>query len=416
MKINFLTSLLIVVCMFLVGCEKTPEEARKELISRGVTIEDRALVDSARTGNIEVVRLFATASSLSENTGSEPMEFGAALVAASEEGHQEVVQELLEAGINPNAREGEALLKAAENSHSEVCMQLIEYGADPSLNRSSALLAAISQGNVNIVDLFLEADAGTSIDGSRPISVAIQSDEDVLANKLIDEFDSYDKTAIFEEASLNGSIQVMREVIQDEYDPSDALIRDYARRSVANGNPEVAIFLYDKFEDIEHLKKWHLVTIASAIDPSTLRPLLEAGFPTNPSSMQPSYRTPLANAVWRHTYSNIDLLLEHGADPNYHMERIEELKRNGEHRGRYSIDTYTWKNDPLFIAFCRGEWSEVEKIADGGGSFRMVEHALAVHENQFFDTLRSFESYFSRNCRAAITSRNGRNIIAMYSR
>lgn len=82
--------------------------------------------------------------------------YGSALAAASAKGNIEIVQLLLEAGANPNAKDGkegkygDALATASALGRLEIALLLLQNGAN---NIKGAILAASRRKNVEIIDL-----------------------------------------------------------------------------------------------------------------------------------------------------------------------------------------------------------------------------------------------------------------------
>ena len=82
---------------------RTPEEARAELVRRGIGYTERAFVAAARRGDLSVVKLFVQAGMDIEVTNNDRW---TALHAAAESEHLEVVEFLVGAGADVNARDG----------------------------------------------------------------------------------------------------------------------------------------------------------------------------------------------------------------------------------------------------------------------------------------------------------------------
>jgi hypothetical protein len=100
---------------------------------------------------------------------------------AASEGHVHVARLLLEHGANPNAqgKSGETPLRiAAYNGHVEVVKLLLEYKADPNAkdkDGDAPLHAAARRGHVEIVKLLLEYGADPKVkdkDGNTPLDLA----------------------------------------------------------------------------------------------------------------------------------------------------------------------------------------------------------------------------------------------------
>ncbi|KAJ7017378.1 ankyrin repeat domain-containing protein [Mycena alexandri] len=98
-------------------------------------------------------------------------EYDSALQAASYNGHENIVQLLIEHGANVNAQGGEydsALQAASYNGHENIVQLLIEHGANVNAQGGeydSALQAASYMGHKNIVQLLIEHGANVNLQG-----------------------------------------------------------------------------------------------------------------------------------------------------------------------------------------------------------------------------------------------------------
>lgn len=94
--------------------------------------------------------------------------YGNALQAASSDGHEKVVQMLIDAGANVNAQggyHGNALQAASTNDHNKVVQMLIDAGADVNAQGGfygNALQAASIRGHENVVRILIDEGANTN--------------------------------------------------------------------------------------------------------------------------------------------------------------------------------------------------------------------------------------------------------------
>lgn len=151
--------------------------------------------------------------------------FGNALMAASYNGHLEIVQQLLDGGADVNATELEfsnALSAASSRGHEEVVMLLLNSGADIHTtgqhNQYGALHAASSEGHEEIVRLLLDhcADVNTEMElhGSALQVAASEGKKEVVRLLLERGADVNAKGGYFggalQSASHNGHKEVIR--------------------------------------------------------------------------------------------------------------------------------------------------------------------------------------------------------------
>lgn len=120
-----------------------------------------ALVWAAKLGHAEVVQeLVVMGADIDDvHLGSNP--YGGALLAASENGHEKVVQILLDAGVKVNAETNSntALRVASENGYEKLVQMLLDARANPNARgyRGTALSLASEHGYEKVVQVLLDA-------------------------------------------------------------------------------------------------------------------------------------------------------------------------------------------------------------------------------------------------------------------
>ena len=147
-----------VVCLvFCLGLISMPVAAQEKPV-----IEDKSLIDKAREGDLEGVRLELLAGAYINERG---LDDGTALHAAADWGHAHVVRALLELGAQPNRRDANratALSLAARRGHIEIVDILLTGGAAPNRvaqDNEVPLISAARLGFPQIVTLLLAAGA-----------------------------------------------------------------------------------------------------------------------------------------------------------------------------------------------------------------------------------------------------------------
>ncbi len=99
------------------------------------------------------------------------------LYLASQEGHEPVVEFLIQKSANPNISCREdgttALMLASQNGHTDIVKRLLKANADPnaqSTTGTTALMPASQNGHKNIVELLLDANADPNAQGTKGIT------------------------------------------------------------------------------------------------------------------------------------------------------------------------------------------------------------------------------------------------------
>ena len=116
---------VLCICLALLSCSPSPEEAREELALRGLQWDQKNFLIYAELDGIHIIELFLQG-------GMDPNvtdEMGrTALMKAASKGHLETVEALLEAGADPKLKDKfsdtTALALAKEHGHTEVAKLL----------------------------------------------------------------------------------------------------------------------------------------------------------------------------------------------------------------------------------------------------------------------------------------------------
>ncbi len=149
--------LLVAVCLS-TACEKSPKQARRELVKKGYSFARDSFAESLRKADSEAVDLFLLA-------GMDPNVISGGYAALEHAAfNKSLVQVLLQAGADPNTSGGVTtpLVEAAAQSDSATVALLLDSGADPNLSDatdSTPLMAASKRGELTIVSVLLQADA-----------------------------------------------------------------------------------------------------------------------------------------------------------------------------------------------------------------------------------------------------------------
>ena len=149
--------LLVAVCLS-TACEKSPKQARRELVKKGYSYARDSFAESLRKADSEAVDLFLSA-------GMDPNVISGGYAALEHAAFSKtLVQVLLRAGADPNTSGGVTtpLIEAAARGDSATVALLLHSGANPDLSDatdSTPLMAASKRGELTIVSVLLRADA-----------------------------------------------------------------------------------------------------------------------------------------------------------------------------------------------------------------------------------------------------------------
>jgi ankyrin repeat protein len=158
---------VISVCWCVGTYAGTPEEALHRLQMMGIEAKPERLVQYAAQGEITTVELLLDAGV--PVTAVDPARGVTALHNAAAQGHQRLVEKLIELGAEVNASDwmgATPLTVAAFYCRVPVMQTLLKAGADVNVQPKkgpTALIAAIYGGNVQAVDLLLQAGANPEL-------------------------------------------------------------------------------------------------------------------------------------------------------------------------------------------------------------------------------------------------------------
>lgn len=164
------------------------DDARLGLEKMKLDFDEATFTSAVQNGNAEAVKLFLKA-------GMPPVIYGkSALWTAIEFGHVDVVQVLIDAGLNvsESGEYGETMIMRALNGKLEMVETLIKAGADvnkPNDYKMAPLAIAAEQGKVDIVQALLKAGANVKARntyGGTALQVAVLRGYKDLVRILID--------------------------------------------------------------------------------------------------------------------------------------------------------------------------------------------------------------------------------------
>jgi ankyrin repeat protein len=372
----------IFVILLSVGCEKSPEEARKELISEGIDVNVQTFADSAAAGNERVVQLFLTA--------DQP--------------------------VNPSNAEGDEvpLIAATKTGRNQVIRTLLDAGADPGINGAEPLSTAASNGNREAVELFLEnGSIQSSTEIAHGIIPAVRGEHSSIATLLIrksDSLESYHIERILGEVSEYGDPDVLKALDSEGY--LSEIERDeiigFATSSSSNGSIENLFYIRENLDYKNHPDWSHITLATKEAKLSDVKQLVREGFKINPDTSYIGGTTPIAVAA-REGYSRkAKYLLKNGADPNYHMKMIDHVIRNTAVSG--NINNVIIRNSAPIMAFCNRMWGITEDLLDSGAKFEILARVIRVENIGDYDMEKEYTTEdLANECRMQRTGTQGRN-------
>lgn len=168
--------ILLTAVLFLLGCQQTPEQARRELAELGVEFSPSVFHESLENGDIVVVELFLTAGMNPDITDEDGL---LPLTKAVAENNLSIARALLDSGAKVDyEKEGITLLDlAAVGSQTEMVRLLARAGGKIS---RSALTGAKLEGDTEIVELFESTELG----GADYEALAISSIRKILLSQI----------------------------------------------------------------------------------------------------------------------------------------------------------------------------------------------------------------------------------------
>ncbi|MBT5327667.1 MAG: hypothetical protein HOL51_16270 [Gemmatimonadetes bacterium] len=205
-----MNAVFLLLILSMVACEKSPQQARRDLVKLDYSYSRNSMVEAIRKGDAESTRLFLVA-------GMEPGTVSAGysmLEHAAASADQAIVAILLEAGADPGASGGVStpLIEASSRGNTGIAQQLLTAGADVNGidgTGRTPLMAAAEQGAVGLVEVLLKAGADPNIRsklGSTALGQAEQAQRQQVVGMLTEagavRAVGIDLAALMEPASL----------------------------------------------------------------------------------------------------------------------------------------------------------------------------------------------------------------------
>ena len=203
--------------------DMTTEEARAELTRRGIASTAATFIDSARTGNLEVVKLFVTAGWSVDVSNAEDF---TPLRAAAEGGHLAVVQYLVGQGasLEDTTDDSRTLLHyAASGGSLDVVQYLVMQGANVNATDDewTLLHEAASGGSLEVVQYLVMQGANvnaTTFSYRTPLHAAAEGGHLAVVQYLVMQGANVNATTLYGETLLHyaasgGSLDVVQYLV-----------------------------------------------------------------------------------------------------------------------------------------------------------------------------------------------------------
>jgi len=256
-----------------------------------------------------------------------------ALYAAAENGHKAMVELLLARGADVNAFR--SLYQAVSKGFNEVAEVLLANRADVNLagvNGESPLDAAARTGNTELVQSLIRHGADVNakdVNGETPLAFAATANQTNAAKLLLAaqaDVEAKDKGAEtpLHKAASAGNTEMVSLLLDSGASVDATNVNDTTPLllAVAGGHVDATRVLLEHKADPNHIGL--VRSVASDRQPPVimaifirnneiLKLLLDAG--ANPEGNLSSY-SPLSTAIGKNNVDAVQLLLQHGADPN----------------------------------------------------------------------------------------------------
>jgi len=283
----------------------TPEEMatlldqQPDLATVAEQRDETALHFAARFGNIHMARMLIERGSDAKavnKAGQSPLHYA---VTSRGEENIELVQLLLDAGADPNLKDGEdqtSLERAMNHDRNGIVRLLLERGAVMEVeDASEAFRVAVRRDQLAVVESLLQSHVQVNEpldDGLTPLHVAVR----------------------------DGKLDIAKYLIEQEADV-DAVSQDDDGRSVLQatvgigGSPEIATLLLDSGADPNFVDKHGVSVLHTAVtsgNAAVVSQLIDAG--TDVERRAPGGLTPLMEAVRMGNVDAAKALLQAGAN------------------------------------------------------------------------------------------------------
>ncbi|KAJ7487011.1 ankyrin repeat-containing domain protein [Mycena latifolia] len=264
--------------------------------------------------------------------GIAPEEMGAALCAASSNGHIHLVQLLIDAGAKMNSQYdlyGHPLTAASENGHDLVVQLLIEKGADVNAqggHYGNALQAASAAGHKSVVEHLIQKGADSNVQGGyyeNALQAASIHGHEAVVQLLIEKGGDLNAQGGYygnalQAASTAGHKSVVEHLIQKGADlnAQGGHYGNALQAASAAGRESVAQYLIQKGADLNAQGGYYENALEAASvhgHKSLVQLLIEKGADVN---TQGDYGNSLQAASVAGDESVVEHLLQKGADVN----------------------------------------------------------------------------------------------------
>ena len=304
--------------------------------------------------------------------------------AADSKNFDSVLSTYLNAGGNPNARDGhESLLERAETTSDLVAVKmLLDHGAEPNLNAPATLEYLLSQAQTEIVTQLINHGSNFSRPAGEKtlVGVAIEADRSDIALLLLSHGSplANDDAGILFRAVQAGSAQLIRYLLSHGFSPDTSDAHGPAIGQIGKTNE---LNMLQAFVDAHaDVNAGHGIALQHACEnKDTAAVLLLLANGANPN-IQMGPHTPLVTSAVQGDSDSVRALLGAHADPNV-----------ADTNGNTALILSAWQADPLTVKYLLTNGAKVDATnkdgataliqAADGGSVEIVKLLLDAKAN-----------------------------------
>jgi len=175
------------------------------LVDKDVKLSSQVLRNSIMSGNSTLVMKFLNAGAKADD----------AIIYASEYGHLDMVEMLMQRGANPRIKNGMALVVASTCGYLDVVEFLVVAGVSVATSDNDPIIGASANGHLPVVEYLFNNDANIEIGNNSPARVsAMNGHLDVLLY-ILDHSTNADIDVLLRIAAGYGHIDIVKHLVEN---------------------------------------------------------------------------------------------------------------------------------------------------------------------------------------------------------